>query len=241
MQLVNKKLSMIVNTRPEKISRDLNYFAQSNQIELTNIPLTEICIKEALSQEEIEHLTKIELFDGIVFTSSSACKYGLRKIQDFMEIAEIRSSIFAIGPATKNELKEHGLEAFMPEEYNSKGMFELLMKHEMKNILLVCGTNNENLLEDHFNQILPKLEAYNVNPLEYNIGKLKSLPKKSVFLIFNLATFKLIEQNFESLSERNFIWICASHRIADYVDTLKCGKTFIAKSPTYEDMLKEAQ
>ena len=241
MQLVNKKLSMIVNTRPEKLSRDLNYFAQSNQIELTNIPLTEISIREALSQEEIEHLTKIELFDGIVFTSSSACKYGLRKIQDFMEIAEIKSSIFAIGPATKNELKEHGLEAFMPEEYNSKGMFELLMKHEMKNILLVCGTNNENLLEDHFNQILPKLEAYNVNPLEYNIGKLKSLPKKSVFLIFNLATFKLIEQNFENLRERNFIWICASQRIADYVDTLKCGKTFIAKSPTYEDMLKEAQ
>ena len=232
---------MIVNTRPEKLSRDLNYFAQSNQIELTNIPLTEISIRKSLSQEEIEHLTKIELFDGIVFTSSSACKYGLRKIQDFMEIAEIKSSIFAIGPATKNELKEHGLEAFMPEEYNSKGMFELLMKHEMKNILLVCGTNNENLLEDHFNQILPKLEAYNVNPLEYNIGKLKSLPKKSVFLIFNLVTFKLIEQNFESLSERNFIWICASQRIADYVDTLKCGKTFIAKSPTYEDMLKEAQ
>ena len=109
---------MIVNTRPEKLSRDLNYFAQSNQIELTNIPLTEISIREALSQEEIEHLTKIELFDGIVFTSSSACKYGLRKIQDFMEIADIKSSIFAIGPATKNELNEHGLEAFMPEEYN---------------------------------------------------------------------------------------------------------------------------
>ena len=53
MQLVNKKLSMIVNTRPEKLSRDLNYFAQSNQIELTNIPLTEICIREALSHERV--------------------------------------------------------------------------------------------------------------------------------------------------------------------------------------------
>ena len=232
---------MIVNTRPEKLSRDLNYFAQSNQIELTNIPLTKISIREALSQEEIEHLTKIESFDGIVFTSSSACKYGLRKIQDFMEIAEIKSSIFAIGPATKTELKEHGLEAFMPAEFNSKGMFELLMKHEIKNILLVCGTNNENLLENHFNQALPKLEAYNVKPLEYNIGKLKSLPKKSVLLIFNLATFKLIEQNFENLSEKNFVWICASQRIADYVESMKCGKTIIAKSPTYEDMLNEAQ
>jgi len=232
---------MIVNTRPEKLSRDLNYFAQSNQIEVTNIPLTEISIRKSLSQKEIEHLTKIESFDGIVFTSSSASKYGLRKIQDFMEIAEIKSSIFAIGPATKNELKEHGLEAFMPEEYNSKGMFELLMKHEMKNILLVCGTNNENLLDNLFKKVLPKLEAYNVNPLEYNIGKLNSLPKNSVFLIFNLATFKLIEENVENLSDRNFVWICASHRIADYVDSRKCGKTFIAKSPTYEDMLKEAQ
>ena len=232
---------MIVNTRPEKLSRDLNYFAQSNQIELTNIPLTEISIREALSQEEIEHLTKIESFDGIVFTSSSACKYGLRKIQDFMEIADIKSSIFAIGPATKNELKEHGLEAFMPEEFNSKGMFELLTKHGMKNILLVCGTNNENLLERHFNKILPKLEAYNMNPLEYNIGKLKSLPKNSMLLIFNLATFKLIEQNFENLNDRNFVWICASQRIADYVDSKKCGKTLVAKSPTYEDMLNETQ
>ena len=232
---------MIVNTRPEKLSRDLNYFAQSNQIELTNIPLTEISIREALSQEEIEHLTKIESFDGIVFTSSSACKYGLRKIQDFMEIADIKSSIFAIGPATKNELKEHGLESFMPEEFNSKGMFELLTKHGMKNILLVCGTNNENLLERHFNKILPKLEAYNMNPLEYNIGKLKSLPKNSVLLIFNLATFKLIEQNFENLNDRNFVWICSSQRIADYVDSKKCGKTLVAKSPTYEDMLNETQ
>jgi len=232
---------MIVNTRPEKLSRDLNYFAQSNQIELTNIPLTEISIREALSQEEIEHLTKIESFDGIVFTSSSACKYGLRKIQDFMEIADIKSSIFAIGPATKNELKEHGLEAFMPEEFNSKGMFELLMKHGMKNILLVCGTNNENLLERHFKKALPKLEAYNVNPLEYNIGKLKSLPKNSVLLIFNLATFKLIEESFENLSDSNFVWICASQRIADYVDSKQCGKTLIAKSPTYEDMLNETQ
>ena len=232
---------MIVNTRPEKLSRDLNYFAQSNQIELTNIPLTEISIRKSLSQEEIEHLTKIESFDGIVFTSSSACKYGLRKIQDFMEIADIKSSIFAIGPATKNELKEHGLEAFMPEEFNSKGMFELLTKHGMKKILLVCGTNNENLLERHFNKILPKLEAYNMNPLEYNIGKLKSLPKNSVLLIFNLATFKLIEQNFENLNDRNFVWICASQRIADYVDSKKCGKTLVAKSPTYEDMLNETQ
>ena len=232
---------MIVNTRPEKLSRDLNYFAQSNQIELMNIPLTEISIREALSQEEIEHLTKIESFDGIVFTSSSACKYGLRKIQDFMEIADIKSSIFAIGPATKNELKEHGLEAFMPEEFNSKAMFELLTKHGMKNILLVCGTNNENLLEDHFKKVLPKLEAYNVNPLEYNIGKLKSLPKNSVLLIFNLATFKLIEESFENLSDSHFIWICASQRIADYVDSKQCGKTLIAKSPTYEDMLSEAQ
>ena len=188
-----------------------------------------------------EYLTKIESFDGIVFTSSSACKYGLRKIQDFMEIADIKSSIFAIGPATKNELKEHGLEAFMPEEFNSKGMFELLTKHGMKNILLVCGTNNENLLERHFNKILPKLEAYNMNPLEYNIGKLKSLPKNSVLLIFNLATFKLIEQNFENLNDRNFVWICASQRIADYVDSKKCGKTLVAKSPTYEDMLNETQ
>ena len=232
---------MIVNTRPEKLSRDLNYFAQSKQIELMNIPLTEISIREALSQEEIEHLTKIESFDGIVFTSSSACKYGLRKIQDFMEIADIKSSIFAIGPATKNELKEHGLEAFMPKEFNSKGMFELLTKHGMKNILLVCGTNNENLLERHFNKILPKLEAYNMNPLEYNIGKLKSLPKNSVLLIFNLATFKLIEQNFENLNDRNFVWICASQRIADYVDSKKYGKTLVAKSPTYEDMLNETQ
>ena len=228
---------MIVNTRPEKLSRDLNYFAQSNQIELMNIPLTEISIREALSQEEIEHLTKIESFDGIVFTSSSACKYGLRKIQDFMEIADIKSSIFAIGPATKNELKEHGLEAFMPEEFNSKAMFELLMKHEMKNILLVCGTNNENLLEGHFKKVLPKIEAYNVNPLEYNIGKLKSLPKNSVLLIFNLATFKLIEESFENLSDSNFVWICASQRIADYVDSKKCGKTLVAKSPTMSFLL----
>ena len=129
----------------------------------------------------------------------------------------------------------------MPEEFNSKGMFELLTKHGMKNILLVCGTNNGNLLERHFNKILPKLEAYNMNPLEYNIGKLKSLPKNSVLLIFNLATFKLIEQNFENLNDRNFVWICSSQRIADYVDSKKCGKTLVAKSPTYEDMLKEAQ
>ena len=108
-------------------------------------------------------------------------------------------------------------------------------------LYLFLVPNNENLLERHFNKILPKLEAYNMNPLEYNIGKLKSLPKNSVLLIFNLATFKLIEQNFENLNDRNFVWICASQRIADYVDSKKCGKTLVAKSPTYEDMLNETQ
>jgi hypothetical protein len=59
---------MIINTRPEKLSRDLNYLAKSIDIELTNIPLTEVKIKDFLTQDEIELLKKISTFEGIVFT-----------------------------------------------------------------------------------------------------------------------------------------------------------------------------
>ncbi|MEK9650151.1 MAG: uroporphyrinogen-III synthase [Gammaproteobacteria bacterium] len=231
---------MIINTRPEKLSRELNYFAQSNNIEVTNIPLTEIRSKDGLSNDEIEALTKIETFDGIVFTSISACKYGLRKIQDFIEIAEIKSSIFAIGPATRKALVEHGLEAQIPEIYNSEGLAGLLINHGVKNILLVCGTNSESLLEDYLNKKIPKLEAYHISPLRSNINKIRELQKKSVILIFNLATFKLVEACYGDLENKNFIWICASQRIADYIDATNFGRTVVAKTPAHQDMLMAA-
>lgn len=229
---------MIINTRPEKLSRDLNYLAKSIDIELTNIPLTEVKIKDFLTQDEIELLKKISTFEGIVFTSSSACKYGIKKIQDFMEIDDLRSSIYAIGPATKKELAEHGLESFLPKEFNSKGIYKMLQDHRVDNILLVCGTNNEAILEEYFNRKIPKLEAYDVIPLKFNIAKLRVIPKASSLLIFNLATFKLIEDEVEDLSKKNFTWICASQRIGDYIRNRKAGTVVVSATPSNEDMLK---
>lgn len=229
---------MIINTRPEKLSRNLNYLAKSIDIELINIPLTEVQIKDFLTHDEIEILKKITTYDGIVFTSSSACKYGIKKIQDFMEIDNLQSSIYAIGPATQKELAEHGLESFLPKEFNSQGIYEMLQNHKVDNILLVCGTNNESILEDYFNRKIPKLEAYNVIPLKFNIAKLRNIPKASRVLIFNLATFKLIEDEVEDLSNKNFTWICASQRIGDYINKTNAGNVIVSATPSNEDMLK---
>ena len=114
----------------------------------------------------------------------------------------------------------------------------MLQDHRIDNILLVCGTNNEAILEEYFNRKIPKLEAYDVIPLKFNIAKLRVIPKASSLLIFNLATFKLIEDEVEDLSKKNFTWICASQRIGEYIENRKAGTVVVSATPSNEDMLK---
>ena len=164
---------MIINTRPEKQARRLGYKIEQAELNYLNIPITDITQRNFLSKDEINDLKKIEEFEVLIFTSIAAVKYGIKIVQDFISIEDAKFQFMAVGPSTLKALLSHGINAMLPDTYDSDGLMKLCKSMNFKNILVLSSSNTEMQLSKYGEKV-HYVFSHDVIALEDEIEVLRS-------------------------------------------------------------------
>jgi uroporphyrinogen III methyltransferase/synthase len=130
----------IVVTRAREQASALRRALQELGAQVIELPT--IAVADPLSWRGLDQaVARLHQYDWIVFTSANGVRKFFERLgakqKDVRVLASAR--LCAIGPATAQELKAHGLRAdVVPEEYRAEGIVRALKKYDLreKNILL---------------------------------------------------------------------------------------------------------
>tara|TARA_B100000989_G_C19497894_1_gene452925 strand:+ start:937 stop:1638 length:702 start_codon:yes stop_codon:yes gene_type:complete len=232
---------MIINTRPEKQARRLGYRIEQAELNYLNIPITDIAQRNFLSKDEISNLKKIEGFEVLIFTSIAAVKYGIKIVQDFISIEDAKFQFMAVGPSTLKALSSHGINAMLPDTYDSAGLMKLCKSMNLKNILVLSASNSEMQLCQYGKEVC-YVFSHDVVALKDGVEVLKSsLNQCTKILIYSKFSLDIILKNTEIDSMENLQLILPSNRLVKLLPESLKKNVIVAKSALDEDMFQAIQ
>jgi len=237
---------MIINTRPEEVSKKIIELFEQEKIECKHIHMSRIEFLSSTKKQQIyrEVIKNIHTFSNIIFTSQASAKFGSDLFNTNPNLINSKQNIFSVGDATKKILIDHGFKSITPTNKSSQGIIDLIKEKFPGKNLIFCGENSNMNLQNAFKENMNEVECYK---LIFDINQLKNMPKRSaVILIYNFLTFEFIYKNLVDNLMENKSFVLASERIKSEVskiveDTEILNKIYVSKSHMDEDMLEKAK
>lgn len=155
----------IMITRPAHQSAKLVESINDAGAEVFSFPTLEIKATD-LSEQEKDHLARLDSYDIIIFISPNAVKHGLEQIQALSELPQ-HTLLATIGQGSANTLESLlGKQAdIVPEtNFNSEGLLATagLQNVSDKNILIIRGNGGREHLKTTLEQRGAKVDYLNV-------------------------------------------------------------------------------
>jgi uroporphyrinogen-III synthase len=237
---------MIINTRPEEVSKKIIELCVQEKVESRHIHMSRIEFLSGTKKQQIcqEVIKNIHTFSNIIFTSQASAKFGSELFNTNPGILNPKQTIFSVGDATKKILIDDGFKPITPSNKSSQGIVDLIEEKFPGKNLIFCGENSNMNLQNAFKENMNEVICYK---LIFDINQLQEVPKSSaVILIYNFLTFEFIYRNLKKGLIENKLFVLASNRIKSKVlklvgETGIPNKVYIAKSHIDEDMLEKAK
>ena len=237
---------MIINTRPEEVSKKIIELCEQEKIKSKHIHMSRIEFLSGTKKQQIceEVIKNIHTFSNIIFTSQASAKFGSKLFNSNPDLLNSKQNIFSIGDATKKILIDHGFKSITPSNKSSHGIIDLIKEKFPGKNLIFCGENSNMNLQNAFKENMNEVVCYK---LIFDINQLRDVPKSSaVILIYNFLTFEFIYKNLVGNLIENKSFVLASERIKSEIskiveDTEILNKIYVSKSYMDEDMLKKAK
>ena len=205
---------MILITRPVSQTKKLELLLNNRNIDYALFPAFEII--------KIQTAAPVEKYDIIIFISVNAVSYAE---EHFDELFSDSSKVFAVGPATANQLlkKNIAVDCFPKENASSQELLKIKECSELSNrkILIVRGKGGSETLKNYLsssNQV-DYLEVYERTPCE-----LTKIHNESLMSFLNEPDGILMVTSNESLL--NIIRLVNSVS-PDYYEILKVRKIIV--------------
>lgn len=237
---------MIINTRPEEVSKKIIELFEQEKIECKHIHMSRIEILSGIKKQQIcrEVIKNIHTFSNIIFTSQASAKFGSKLFNSNPGLLNSKQNIFSVGDATKKILIDHGFKSITPTNKSSQGIIDLIKEKFPGKNLIFCGENSNMNLQNAFKENMNEVVCYK---LIFDENQLQDVPKSSaVILIYNFLTFEFIYKNLVRNLIENKSFVLASERIKSEVskiveDTEILNKIYVSKSYMDVDMLEKAK
>ena len=237
---------MIINTRPEEVSKKIIELFEQEKIECKHIHMSRIEILSGIKKQQIcrEVIKNIHTFSNVIFTSQASAKFGSKLFNSNPGLLNSKQNIFSVGDATKKILIDHGFKSITPTNKSSQGIIDLIKEKFPGKNLIFCGENSNMNLQNAFKENMNEVVCYK---LIFDKNQLQDVPKSSaVILIYNFLTFEFIYKNLVGGLIENKSFVLASERIKSEVskivkETEILNKIYISKSYMDEDMLEKAK
>lgn len=237
---------MIINTRPEEVSKKIIELFEQEKIECKHIHMSRIEILSGIKKQQIcrEVIKNIHTFSNIIFTSQASAKFGSKLFNSNPGLLNSKQNIFSVGDATKKILIDHGFKSITPTNKSSQGIIDLIKEKFPGKNLIFCGENSNMNLQNAFKENMNEVVCYK---LIFDENQLQDVPKSSaVILIYNFLTFEFIYKNLGGNLIENKSFVLASERIKSEVskiikETEILNKIYVSKSYMDVDMLEKAK
>ncbi|OUS28124.1 hypothetical protein A9Q98_07675 [Thalassotalea sp. 42_200_T64] len=215
----NKKLRILL-TRPLKKSQQL---AKVISPLASHIEITPLFDYQAGEQQSYLPQQLIEFApDIIIFVSPAAVDFAFS--QNHVQSNLARTLFIAVGTATADVLKAHGIEnVITPEQQNSEGLLALeqLLAVENKQILIVRGNGGRELIKQQLEQRGAKVaynEVYKRQWLTLNNEQTIDKWRKDKINCIVVTSSELLQHTLSYIDDKDWandcIWLVASSRIA---------------------------
>ena len=233
---------IVLNTRPESLSKKLRRICEEEKIELYDAHLSKV---EPLDFDENIDIWKLKLNDiekysNLIFTSQSAAIYGLEILGLQFDIKNIDQTVLCIGSATKEILEKKEIHSISPAVQSSDGLLELIKSKYPGKSLLFCGKNSNKNLQKKLNTEVDQILCYKLVYDKTTLNKIINGPK--IILIYNFLTLSFILENIDQalLSQKSFV--VASNKIKEKAIAInKDLKIVVSLNPSDEEMLVTAK
>ena len=237
---------MIINTRPEEVSKKIIELCEQEKIECRHIHMSKIEFLSGTKKQKIyrEVIKNIHTFSNIIFTSQGSAKFGSELFNLHPGLLNSKQNIFSVGDATKKILIDHGFKSITPTNKSSQGIIDLIKEKFPGKNLIFCGENSNMNLQNAFKENMNEVVCYK---LIFDENQLQDVPKSSaVILIYNFLTFEFIYKNLGGNLIENKSFVLASERIKSEVskiikETEILNKIYVSKSYMDVDMLEKAK
>ena len=237
--------SSIVVTRPIRQSHHICQQLAELGARPIQFPCIEIQPNLDVDSTNLERLVKHS--EVVIFISSNAVNYAFTAIPNFREIVSEKHTMVAVGSATAQTLRQHGMQQILTPDDNSdsEGILELkaLQHVKQKMILIIKGMGGRELLFDTlqergadvhnielYQRILPK--DVDVAPLTEKIDLILFTSSEAVNNFLTLVSNSLQESLLACQT------MVGHPKIAEKVSSLGFKKLpIIAATPADADML----
>jgi len=241
----------VIITRPKKDSKELTNFFRNNSLEVINLPMIRIIGPKSWREADKE-INQLNYYDGIVFTSSNAVSYFIKRIKKMSKEDMLQKlNIFAIGEKTKVAIEKYGLKCSqIPEKYSSNDLANLIIREKKEGYKILFPKGD--LANDELEKRLAE-RGIEVKPLIIyrNIkAKINNPYKKKIVDLLNNIDLKVIVF-FSPSAVRNFMEEFKSKALMNNVHFAVIGDTtekellnyglsadIKAKKPTWEELGK---
>jgi uroporphyrinogen-III synthase len=94
---------MIINTRPEEVSKKIIELCEQEKIECRHIHMSRIEFLSGIKKQQIcqEVIKNIHTFSNIIFTSQASAKFGSELFNAHPGILNSKQNIFSVGMLLK--------------------------------------------------------------------------------------------------------------------------------------------
>ncbi|UCF49150.1 MAG: uroporphyrinogen-III C-methyltransferase [Thermoplasmatales archaeon] len=188
----------IVLTRAKTHLKESKELIESYGMKVISMPLIELIFKDFKSYN-------LDRFDAIIFTSVE----GVKRVKEKLDLKDFKGKFFAIGPKTKNKLKELGLNASIGKSYNSNGLAEHIINNlsNGSKILAFRSSAASDVLKNKLADKYEIMEEY-----VYDIKRLPADPEKikkgdAVFVVSASCAKSIAELEPSILKEKTLVSI----------------------------------
>jgi uroporphyrinogen-III synthase len=205
---------MILITRPVSQTKNLELLLNNRNIDYALFPAFEII--------KIQTAVSVKKYDIIIFISVNAVVYAE---EHFDELFSDSSKVFAVGPATANQLLKNNIavDSFPKKNASSQELLKIKECAELSNrkILIVRGKGGSETLKNHLSASnkVDYLEVYERIPC-----KLSKIHKESLMSFVNHPNGVSMATSEESLVNIMQLFSSAS---PDYLEILKSRRMIV--------------
>jgi len=235
-------IARIALTRPASLNEALANALMQRQIPFQVIPLIEIARLEleASSRLQIENLDRNEF---VIFVSRHAVRFGLPLLAHYWpQWPQLKW--FSVGPATADELKQHGVDSTFVEPAGSEGLLLLpqLQQPEGKQVLIVRGLGGRELLSDTLSQrgaTVRYLEVYErVKVTKTDLWERIDQAGIDTIVVSSIEILDSLSRVCPQLRRSEFQLIASSSRIGEAAIEQGYSKVCIAKDASSGSLLE---
>jgi uroporphyrinogen-III synthase len=163
---------MIINTRPEEVSKKIIELCVQEKVESRHIHMSRIEFLSGTKKQQIcqEVIKNIHTFSNIIFTSQASAKFGSELFNTNPGILNPKQTIFSVGDATKKILIDDGFKPITPSNKSSQGIVDLIEEKFPGKNLIFCGENSnmnlQNAFKENMNEVICYKLIFDINQLQ---------------------------------------------------------------------------